>query len=373
MAHEKTSLTHWIVLLACEQAREHQKANQVATLGDFPGVDSVKMMERLYAASLILRRYNTTGSKDVIRRHLRDLAVSGRLIQAQTFDRTQPTRYVPTPYAEKLYGQLENDGLIPYALSRDGRKNLTELFLWASYHAKLSERTRSVDDLVRDCALPGVDRLQASLDRLKRGIRVPLSSEEGGPKTLRLSSREVSPGLIQLWTREGEPPVRPTQTEGVDFALPSKENDGLISAAEKLVPGPVLKLPDPPADMPVDNWIFHVDDLEDEPEDEPEDEAPPMREADLTTPAESLDPTDPEPKYERKFEADETPVQMDRGVFDLDEVPVEVYQFLRNSARRHGHSVQDEIRHVLAGHRRRSLARGQLRQAIAELIMEELS
>jgi hypothetical protein len=31
MAHEKTSLVHWIVLLACEQARDHHKANQVAT------------------------------------------------------------------------------------------------------------------------------------------------------------------------------------------------------------------------------------------------------------------------------------------------------------------------------------------------------
>lgn len=383
MAHEKTSLVHWIVLLACEQARDHHKANQVATLGSFPGVDSVKLMDRLHMSGLILRRYSTEGNKDVVRRHLHDLAVPGRLIQAQSFDRTQPTRYVPTPYAEKLYGQLDRDGLLTYALSRDGRKNLVELFLWGSYHAKLSDRTRSVDDLLRDCALPGRDRLQGALDRLKRGIRIPVSLEEGGLKILRLASREVDSNHIQMWTREGEPPAR-THVEGVDFALPDTTTslaDGLVSAAEKLVPGAASSSAPTPgthdrSSVRVEPSTPDTDDLR-------------KAEPEQTTPATPVDPSveertdqlraehrDGEWKVER-LEHDKLLERgeeaLPRGVFDLALLPASVYEVLSRTARLHGHSVQDEVRHILVGDVRRARARSQLRQAITDLLMEEFS
>lgn len=378
MAHEKTSLVHWIVLLACEQARDHHKANQVATLGSFPGVDSIKLMDRLHMSGLILRRYSTEGNKDVVRRHLHDLAVPGRLIQAQSFDRSQPTRYVPTPYAEKLYGQLERDGLITYALSRDGRKNLTELFLWGSYHAKLSDRTRSVDDLLRDCALPGRDRLQGALERLKRGIRIPASMEEGGLKTLRLASREVDFDHIQMWTREGEPPAR-SHVEGVDFALPDTSpgtTDGLIAAAEKLVPGATTT----PVPVP------GVDDRSVDPSSTLD-----SREvADQTTLASGADQVeagelrsdhiraehrDGEWKVERVEQkmSEQDQRNPSRGVMDLDLLPANVYVALARTAHLHGHSVQDEVRHILVGHVRRTHARTQLRQALTDFLMEEFS
>lgn len=387
MAHEKTSLVHWIVLLACEQAMDHHRANQVATLGSFPGVDSSKLTDRLYTSGLILHRYNTNGSKDVVRRHLHDLAIPGRLIQAQSFDRGQPTRYVPTLYAERLYEQLKRDGLITYALSRDGRKNLAELFLWGSYHAKLSERTRSVDDLLRDCALPGRDRLQGALDRMKRGIRIPISTEDGGLKVLRLASREVDPGHIQLWTREGEPPVR-THVEGVDFALPDATPglaDGLVSAAEKLVPGSATSpIPTPAVHdrTPIRVEPSTTPDTDDLRKAEPEQTIPSVTVDEVGAPevphsdqlrAEhrdgewKVDRVEHDKLVEREEEA------CPRGVFDLGLLPAHVYTMLSRTARLHGHSVQDEVRHVLVGHVRRTHARGQLRQAITELLMEEFS
>jgi hypothetical protein len=102
--------------------------------------------------------------------------------------------------------------------------------------------------------------------------------------------------------------------------------------------------------------------------------------ADPTDPTDTADPTGPaktgqvraehrdgEWKVER---LDEAPT---RGVFDLGQLSASVYAGIASSARLHGHSVQDEVRHILVGHQRRALARGQLRQAITELLLEELS
>ncbi len=356
MAHEKTSLIHWIVLLAAEQFRDHQKAHHVATIGDFPGVDAAKLVDRLYTSGLILRRYETS----VVTRHLHDLAVPGRLIQAQSFDRSQPTRYVPTPYASRLYDQIAADNLVSYALSRDGRKNLTEILLWASYHAKPADRTRSTDDLVRDCALPGVDRLQAALDRLKRGVRIPLSTEEGGLKLIRLSSREVSPGMIQLWVRDGEPPARSSHTEGVDFALPS--NDGLIQAAEQIASGSAQSRPSALPDvLPVTKAST---------QEAPQNGA--LAGASMPEEEEKFDVMQEDSQFPPgPTEYVENSDAPSRGTFEIAQLPPDVYAFLLRSARRHGHTVQDEIRIVLCGQQRRSDVRNQLMSAITALLMEE--